>query len=113
MREILLLARFVSITTGLSLFAVGATGFMLFIAPPGRVAHGGNWPIWGLSKQQILHTHSLLALLLISFSLWHMYFNWNSIVHYLNLKNRDRKIVVFTPEFFFSLLLVAYVFFCG
>jgi hypothetical protein len=101
--------RFVALTTGLSLFAVGFTGLVLFIAPPGRFVHGGNWLLLGMTKQQFLHTHMLLAILLMIFSLWHMYFNWNTIAQYLT--NRNQKVI--TLEFFVSLLLVSFVFFCS
>ena len=99
--------RFVALTAGVSLLGIGFTGLVLFIAPPGRFAHGGNWLLWGMNKQQLLHTHMLLAILLMVFSLWHMYFNWNIIARYMI--NQKKKVI--TLEFLVSLLLVTWVFF--
>lgn len=103
--------RFVALTAGLCLLVVGVTGFLLYNAPPGRYGHGAGLLIWGMSKRQLLQVHSLMAALMVAFSLWHMYFNWSIIVRYLI--DTNRRIPVFAPELAASLLLVASVLFFG
>lgn len=103
--------RFVTLTAGLSLFGVGLIGLGFFFAPHGQFAHGGKWIFWGLSRSQLLHAHLLLAVLLLAFSAWHIYFNWRTILRYL--KNRGNNAFIISAELVGALLLVLFVFFCG
>lgn len=102
---------FAALTAGLCLIVAGVTGFLLYNAPPGRYGHGAGLLIWGISKRQLLHVHTLMAMLMVTFSLWHICFNWAILVRYL--KDRNRRILILAPELAASLLLVAFVLFFG
>jgi hypothetical protein len=83
---------------------------MLFFSPQGRVAYWSGWKMFGLSKEDFSAVHTTFMVLFLAAGIWHIVLNWKPIVTYL--KNRAKKIKVFTPEFSFS-LVVCLLFFVG
>jgi hypothetical protein len=85
----------------LSLFVIGSllltTSAILYITPHGRVAYWAGWTLWGFSKDQWAALHMNLGLLFVIAGALHTYLNWRPITIYL--KNRSRKLVLFTGEF--------------
>lgn len=79
------------------------TGFILYIVPHGRVAYWADWRLWGLSKTQWTDIHLNVSLLFILSGFLHIYYNWKQIVSYL--KNRAKKIKIFTKDFNIALLI--------
>ncbi len=92
-----------SLTALVSFCLLVVTSVILYIVPQGRVAYWSDWRLWGLTKTQWGDLHINLGLLFLLSILLHVYYNWRPIVNYL--KNRARKIRVFTPEFNVALLL--------
>ncbi len=65
------------------------SGVILYIAPPGRIAHWSHWRILGLTKEgwQALHTVSALAFVIGG--LFHLLrFNWGAVTSYLSRSRR-------------------------
>ncbi len=83
------------------------TSVVLYIVPPGRIAYWSEWRLWGLSKEQWDDLHIVLGFVFFITILFHIYFNWHSILAYL--KNRARALHFNSTEFLASLLLVAVV----
>lgn len=85
----------------LSLFMIGSllltTSAILYITPHGRVAYWAGWTLWGFSKDQWAALHMNLGLLFVIAGALHTYLNWRPITIYL--KNRSRRLVLFTGEF--------------
>jgi len=80
------------------------TSIILYIVPQGRVAYWANWRLWGLTKTDWGNIHINLGLLfLIALSL-HIYYNWIPLISYL--KNKAKKIKVFTAEFNIALIII-------
>lgn len=80
------------------------TSIILYIVPQGRVAYWANWRLWGLTKTDWGNIHINLGLLfLIALSL-HIYYNWKPLISYL--KNKAKKIKVFTAEFNIALIII-------
>jgi hypothetical protein len=79
------------------------SGLMLFVTPPGRIAHWSDWTLWGLTKDQYGAIHINFMILFIMASAFHLYFNWKVLMAYL--KDRVRRLVVFNREFIAALLL--------
>jgi hypothetical protein len=104
------LRRVISLTTFLSFIFLGYTGVMLFFCPEGRVAYWTGWKLLGLSKTQYGQIHTTFMVLFLVTGIWHIVLNWNPILSYL--KDKARKIRVFTPEFNVSLVLCL-LFFVG
>ena len=102
--NIMNIKRITSLTAFLSFFIVLLTCIILYIVPQGRIAYWSDWRLWGLSKEQWGAIHINIGFLfLLSLSL-HIYYNWKSIVLYL--KNKAKKIKVFTKEFNIALILM-------
>ncbi|MEA2029086.1 MAG: DUF4405 domain-containing protein [Campylobacterota bacterium] len=72
------------------------TGVMLFIAPPGRVAHWANWELLGMSKELYGQLHTTFMVLFIVATILHLYYNWKPLTSYM--KNQAKKLVIFTKE---------------
>lgn len=79
------------------------TSAILYIAPHGRVAYWSDWRLWGLSKAQWSELHLNLGILLLLAGLLHMFYNWNPMIAYL--KNKAKKLNIFTVNFNIALLL--------
>jgi len=59
------------------------SGIILYIAPPGRIAHWTNWTYWGLDKEQWAAIHTIFGYLLLIIVAWHLYYNWRTFIHFL------------------------------
>ena len=101
---------FVSFGLFIAFIIIVASGLVLYIAPPGRVAKWVNWRFFGLSKEmwQSLHTNFTYTFLLLS--VFHIFsLNWKVFFSYLKKKtgvglNRKKELIV-------SVALTAIVFF--
>jgi len=85
------------LTAMLSFVLMVLTSIVLYIVPHGRVAYWANWKLWGLSKTDWGDIHINLGFLFLIALLLHIYYNWKPLIAYL--KNKARKLTVFTPEF--------------
>ncbi len=88
--------RIISLTVFLSFIFLASSGIMLFLSPQGRVAYWAGWSLLGLSKDQYSAVHTTFMVLFLATGIWHIVLNWRPIVGYL--KDRSRKVRVFTPE---------------
>ena len=102
--------RLVSFTALTSFVFLALTGLMLFFSPQGRVAYWSGWRMLGLSREQYVALHTTFMLLFLVVGIWHIVLNWKPIVNYL--KDRRKKVRVFTPEFSVALALSG-LFFVG
>lgn len=61
-----------------------ASGIILYLAPPGRVANWTNWQIFGLSKQDWQNQHTIFSLAFIVLSIFHLFsINWKAFWSYV------------------------------
>jgi len=88
--------RIISLTVLLSFIFLSLSGIMLFLSPQGRVAYWAGWTLLGFSKEQYSAVHTTLMVLFLATGIWHIVLNWRPIVGYL--KDRSKKIRIFTPE---------------
>jgi len=95
--------RIVSLTAFISFFLILLTSIIMYIAPQGRVANWSEWLLWGMSKEQWAAIHVNVGFLFLLALLFHIYYNWQPIVLYL--KNKAKRIKVFTMEFNIALIL--------
>lgn len=95
--------RIASLTAFISLFVILLTSAVLYIVPQGRVAYWANWTLWGLSKEQWAAIHINVGILFLIALLLHTSYNWNNIELYL--KDKSRKMKVFTKDFNIALVL--------
>jgi len=86
-----------SLTALVSFTLIIVTSVVLYIVPQGRVAYWADWRLWGLTKTDWTNIHVNLGVLFLVSILLHTYYNWKAITGYL--KDRARRMRVFTPEF--------------
>jgi hypothetical protein len=89
--------RITSLTALLSFTLLLITIIVLYIVPQGRVAYWADWRLWGLTKTDWGNIHINLGLLFLIALFFHIYYNWKPLINYL--KDKAKKIKVFTPEF--------------
>ena len=89
--------RFISLTISFSFLVMSYTGIILFLAPKGRVANWTNWELLGLDKTHYTHLHVTFMVLFLFGMIFHIYFNWSSLINYL--KNKARTFSLLTKEF--------------
>lgn len=77
---------FVSLYVAVSFIIMAITGIMLYISPPGRVAHWSNWTLLWLTKTQWQAIHTVFSLLFVGMAGIHLYFNWKPILTYFRTK---------------------------
>ena len=96
--------RIISLSLGLTFIVMLLSSGVLYFIPNRRVTDWNGWCFLGLDKQQWDNLHINLGILFLVFLIWHIYYNWKPIKNYLKEK---KKLIVFTKEFNFSLLLVS------
>jgi hypothetical protein len=62
------------------------TGIVLYIVPPGRIAHWTNWKLWGFTKEQWAALHTIFGYIFLIFAVIHIYYNWKPILNYIKKK---------------------------
>lgn len=93
-----------SLTALLSFVFLLITSVILYIVPLGRVAYWGQWRLWGFSKSQWEDFHTNLGVLFVLAVFVHIWLNRRPIANYL--KNRSKRLVIFTGEFNIALILL-------
>ena len=56
---------FVTLFVTLSFLLIAASGIVLYVAPPGRVAHWSVWTLGGLDKEGWQAVHTVFAFLFV------------------------------------------------
>jgi len=62
------------------------SGVVLYIVPPGRIAHWTNWKLWGYTKEQWGAMHTIFGYVFLIFAVLHIYYNWKPILNYIRSK---------------------------
>lgn len=99
---------FVSVSTGLSFLAMTFSGIVLFITPPGRVAHWTGWRMLGLTKNQWGGLHIWFSAVFLIVAAFHIYLNWRPLSSYF--KDRIRNAFTLRWEWVLSAIICTIVF---
>ena len=100
---------FISFGLFFSFLQILISGIILFIAPPGRVAHWTNWEFLGFTKDDWQANHTLFSYTFAILAVFHIFkMNWRSILSYIKLKSKQH--LNKKRELFYSFLLMAVVF---
>ncbi len=79
---------FIAFLMALSFVGLVVTGVVLYIVPPGRIAHWTNWKLLGLTKSQWEALHTNLGYAFLIFGIFHIYYNWKSLYNYVYRKTK-------------------------
>lgn len=99
---------FISLYIVLSFIVMIVTGIVLYIAPPGRIAHWVELTILGLTKEQWQALHTIFTFLFIIAGAFHIYFNWKPFKIYL--RTRMQQKVKIRKELIWSAVLSFMIF---
>lgn len=92
-----------SFFTTFGFLILAATGLILYLVPAGRIAEWVHWSLFGLTKSQWAHIHTLASLMFIVAGGFHIYFNWKPLMKYLI--NKIKGGVNLKKELYISLLV--------
>lgn len=91
-----------------SFIVENVTGIVLYIVPPGRIAHWTNWKLWGFTKEQWAALHTIFGYIFLIFAVIHIYYNWKAIMNYI--KQKIKAGIRMRLELSISLVLTVLVF---
>lgn len=76
----------VSILMALSMIVLLLSGFVLFVAPHGRMARELGWAFLGMDRGEWFNLHIGFGFLVIPIVLFHLMNNWHALVSYFRRK---------------------------
>jgi hypothetical protein len=97
----------ISVTTGLSFVAMSATGIVLFVTPPGRIAHWTGWRMLALTKDQWGALHIWFSVIFMVAAVFHLYLNWRCFLSYF--RGRVHRVFALRREWLVALLVCVIV----
>jgi len=102
---------FISLFILFAFLIIILSGFILYIAPPGRIAKWTSVPLLGLEKDQWQAIHTIFTFLFVIGGVFHVYYNWKILIHHL--RNRFTKKYLQRKEVLLSVALLLIIFlFC-
>lgn len=83
------LRSFTSFSLAVSTVIMAWSGFILYIAPPGRIANWGTWKLMLFTKTEWQALHTIFSYLFFIFFIIHLFFvNWKTFIQYFKSKIR-------------------------
>lgn len=78
---------FISFGLLFSFVIIFITGIVMYIAPPGRIAHWVNWKLIGLTKEDWQAIHTIFSVIFVILSIFHLFsINWKVFLSYIKSK---------------------------
>ncbi len=97
-----------SVLIAMTFLALGLSGAILFLSPPGRVANWSDWRMLGLTKHDWTGLHVWFSVLFLITAGFHIVFNFRPLVNYF--KDRLTRQLGFRREWVVALGLCGVVF---
>jgi hypothetical protein len=92
-----------SFFTTFGFLILATTGLILYLVPAGRIAEWVHWSLFGLTKSQWAHIHTLAGLMFLIAGGFHIYFNWKPLMKYLI--NKMKSGINLKKELYISLII--------
>jgi hypothetical protein len=84
------LRSFTSFSLVISTIIMSWSGFILYVAPPGRIANWGTWKLMLFTKTEWQALHTIFSYLFFILVIIHLFFvNWRSFLTYFKSKLKD------------------------
>ena len=99
---------FISLILFFNFLVLLITGIVLYIVPPGRVAHWLDWQLLGLSKGDWQALHIVAGLIFVLMGIVHLIFNFKPFKHHLRTRLGSRpqlRLEPFLAAVFVAVLL--------
>lgn len=109
-KKVFNLRSFTSFTLVISTIIMSWSGFVLYIAPPGRIANWGTWKLMLFTKTEWQALHTIFSYLFFILFIIHLFFvNWRAFLTYFKSKLKaglNRKWELGTAVFLSSLVFM-------
>ncbi len=105
----MMLRRITSFLLLFSFLIMVISGIAEFISPFGRLAMMLHWEMLGLDKMRWQALHIIFMIVFTLAGLLHIWLNIKAIKHYL--RNRSKKMILFTKEMTIALLITTGLFY--
>lgn len=92
---------FTSLLTLSGFIIMSITGLVLYIVPQGRIAYWVHWTFLGMSKEDWGNIHIIASLLFIGTGIFHIYYNWKTLMRYFY--NKSRQAFIMKRELFVTI----------
>jgi hypothetical protein len=102
------LRAFISLYMTISSIIILISGIILYIAPPGRIAHWSYWSMLGLTKSDWQALHIIFTFIIVIASIFHIMMNIKPLLSYFSTKFGDKTSV--RKELTYSLLITLFIF---
>lgn len=84
------LRSFITFSLVISTIIMSLSGFILYIAPPGRIANWGTWKLMLFTKSEWQALHTIFSYLFFILFIVHLFFvNWKAFLTYFKSKIRS------------------------
>ncbi len=100
---------FVSVYMGYSFLLMSITGIVLYIAPPGRIAHWSKWTFLGFTKTEWQALHTLFSFIWVIAAIYHIIYNWKPLMNYI--KRKSKAAAGLRKEFIYATVATLIIFF--
>jgi len=104
---------FLGIYLAISLVIMTISGIILYISPPGRIAHWSYWAIVGFTKTEWQNIHTTFTFIFIVAGGIHIFYNWKPLMNYLSRKSKGtskiRKEMIFAVSITISIFVGTYI----
>lgn len=89
-KEVFNIRSFTSFSLVLSTIIMSWSGFILYVAPPGRIANWGDWRLMLFTKAEWQALHTIFSYLFFILVIIHLFFvNWKAFLTYFRSKIRS------------------------
>jgi hypothetical protein len=95
-----------SFLTTFSFVIVAASGIMMFIVPPGRIASWTEWKFFGLTREEWVSIHIVLSIFFAGIGIYHLILNWRIFTSYIISK--ISKGLHYARELIISIVIVLF-----
>lgn len=88
-KKVFSLRSFTSFSLVISTIIMSWSGFILYIAPPGRIANWGTWQLMLFTKAEWQALHTIFSYIFFILAVIHLFFvNWKTFLNYIKSKLR-------------------------
>jgi hypothetical protein len=102
------LRAFVSLYMTIAFIIMIISGIVLFIAPPGRIAHWSYWAMLGFTKSEWQAFHIMFTFIFVIAGVLHIIYNWKPLVKYFS--NKMSGTTSLRKELIYSIVFSAFIF---
>jgi len=100
--------RFTTFLVVISFLVMTISGLVLYITPPGRVAHWTNWKFLGITKEGWGAMHTIFSLLFMIIAILHLRYNWRVFLIYI--RDKVKQSIRLRWEFLAAVLVSVIIF---